>query len=91
MYISRSEYRVEFTRQGARDLRKLSRRDQRRVAARIDALAHDPRPPGVRKLKGGHDIWRMRVGDLRVLYTITEQIVTVTVVRVSHRRDVYRR
>ena len=91
MYIYRGEYLVEFTPQGARDLRKLPRRDQRRVATRIDALACDPRQPGVEKLKGGHDIWRMRVGDLRVLYTIAQHIVTVTVVRVSHRREVYRR
>ena len=91
MYISVGEYRIEFTSQGARDLRKLPRRDQRRVAARINALARDPRPPGVEKLKGGHDIWRIRVGDLRVLYTIAQQIVTVTVVRVSHRRELYRR
>lgn len=91
MYISGSEYRVEFTRQGARDLRKLSRRDQRRVAARIDALAREPRPPGVQKLKGSGDFWRLRVGELRVLYTISDRIVTVTVVRVRHRRDVYRR
>ena len=91
MYISDSEYRIEFTPQGARDLRKLPRRDQRRVAARIDALARDPRPPGVEKLKGGHDIWRIRVGNLRVLYTIAQQIVTVTIVRISHRREAYRR
>ena len=91
MYISDREYRIEFTPQGARDLRKLPRRDQRRVAARIDALTRDPRPSGVQKLKGGHDIWRLRVGDLRVLYTIAQQIVTVTVVRVSNRREVYRR
>lgn len=91
MYISGGEYRVEFTRQGARDLRKLSRRDQRRVAGRIDALAREPRPPGVQKLKGRDDIWRLRVGELRVLYTISDQIVTVTVVRVRHRREVYRR
>ena len=91
MYISDREYRIEFTPQGARDLRKLPRRDQRRVAARIDALTRDPRPSGVQKLKGGHDIWRLRVGDLRVLYTIAQQIVTVTAVRVSHRREVYRR
>ena len=91
MYISDCEYRIDFTPQGARDLRKLPRRDQRRVAARIDALRRDPRPSGVQKLKGGHEIWRLRVGDLRVLYTIAQQIVTVTVVRVSHRREVYRR
>ncbi len=90
MYISDSEYRIEFTPQGAGDLRKLARRDRRRVAARIDALARDPWPPGVEKLKGGHDIWRIRVGNLRVLYTIAQRTVTVTVVRVSHRREAYR-
>ena len=91
MYISEIEYRIEFTPKGARDLRKLTRRDQRRVASRVDALAFDPLPSGAQKLKGGHDIWRLRVGDYRVLYTIAQQIVTVTVVRVRHRREVYRR
>ena len=91
MYISGGEYRIEFTPQGARDLRKLTRRDQRRVARRIDALALNPLPSGVQKLKGGHDIWRLRVGDFRVLYTIAQEVVTVTVIRVRHRREVYRR
>ena len=90
MYISGSEYRIEFTPQGARDLRKLTRRDRRRVARRIDALALNPLPSGVQKLKGGHDIWRLRVGDFRVLYTVAQEVVTVTVVRVRHRREVYR-
>ena len=91
MYISGGEYRIEFTPQGARDLRKLTRRDQRRVARRIDALALNPLLSGVQKLKGGHDIWRLRVGDFRVLYTIAQEVVTVTVIRVRHRREVYRR
>jgi mRNA interferase RelE/StbE len=91
LYISKIEYRIEFTPQGERDLRKLTRRDQRRVASRIDALAINPLPSGVRKLKGGHDIWRLRVGDFRVLYTVAQQIVTITVVRIRHRREVYRR
>ena len=73
-----------------RDLRKLPRSTLERIHVKILTLRDDPRPPGSRKLSGGQEGWRVRVGDYRILYQIDDSAETVTVVRVRHRRDVYR-
>ena len=57
---------------------------QRRIDARTEALMDDPRPPGSRKLTG-LDLYRVRVGDYRIIYRIEDQVLLVTVVRVGHR------
>ena len=72
------------------DLRKLPRSTLERIHLKILALRNDPRPPGSRKLSGNLEGWRVRVGDYRILYQIDDTAETVTVVRVRHRRDVYR-
>jgi mRNA interferase RelE/StbE len=74
-----------------RDLRKLPADAQRRIAARIDALAGDPRPPGAETLQGASDLYRVRVGDFRILYQVEDDALAVLVVRIGHRREVYRR
>jgi mRNA interferase RelE/StbE len=73
-----------------RDLAALDKPAQRRVVARIEALASNPRPPGVTKLQGEANAWRIRVGDYRVLYTIEDGRRVVLVVRIGHRREVYK-
>ncbi len=83
-------YRILFTKSAARALHALPAADQGRLARRIDALAANPRPPGARKLAGTEDLYRLRSGVYRVVYTIEDEIITVTVVRIGHRRDVYR-
>lgn len=82
-------YRVEFTAAAAKEVRKLDPQVRRRILAGISELERDPRPHGVRKLAGYENAWRVRVGDYRVLYEISDEQVLVTVVRVAHRRDVY--
>ena len=54
------------------------------------ALETNPRPPGVKKLQGEEGIWRLRVGDYRVLYTIQHQELVILVLKIGHRREVYR-
>lgn len=83
-------YRVEFTSRAARDLAALPTLTQKRIAARIDALALDPRPSASKKLHGGEDLYRIRVGDYRMIYQVQARIVVVTVIRIGHRRDIYR-
>ena len=61
-----------------------------RIAAAIEALAGDPRPSGVTKLRGPEAFYRIRVGDYRVVYAIEDDGLLVLVVRVAHRREVYR-
>jgi mRNA interferase RelE/StbE len=62
---------------------------RRRVARRIAALADDPRPPGCEKL-AAEDAWRLRQGSYRILYTIEDDILTVIVIKIGARKDVYR-
>jgi mRNA interferase RelE/StbE len=83
-------YQILFAPRAFRDLESLPDRDRERIAKRIDGLAKEPRPSGVTKLAGSDDVYRMRVGDYRVLYTIQDRVVTVSIVRVGHRRDIYR-
>jgi mRNA interferase RelE/StbE len=59
------------------------------ISERINALAEDPRPPGVEKVEG-HDLWRVRAGDYRIVYSVEEAMLTVVVVKIGHRREVYR-
>jgi len=83
-------YTVELKPSAAKALEALPRPDQRRIAARIDTLATDPRPVGVKKLEGEDALYRVRVGDYRIVYQIQERRLIVLVVRIAHRRDVYR-
>jgi mRNA interferase RelE/StbE len=73
-----------------RQLRKLPKDTQRRLRTAIETLRSHPRPPGAVKLAGSNDLWRIRVGDFRVVYTITDEALVITVVRVANRREVYR-
>ena len=82
-------YSVLVTRSAEKEIERLPVDIRRLVVRRILALADDPRPHGSQKLTG-EDKYRIRQGDYRVVYTIEDAIVTVTVVRVAHRSDVYR-
>jgi mRNA interferase RelE/StbE len=82
-------YRVDITRAAEKDLADLTRRDHRRVVARIQALARDPRPHGSEKLSG-EEKYRIRQGDYRIVYRIDDQQSVGTVVKIGHRGDVYR-
>jgi len=76
-----------------RQLRRLPREIVGRTLPAIRALAEEPRPSGVEKLQRSRyeDVYRIRVGDYRVLYQINDESEVVTVVSVAHRRDAYRR
>jgi len=83
-------YRIEFELSAAKAIAKLDRIPRERVLTAIEALALDPRPVGAIKLTDGSGM-RIRVGDYRVVYVIDDAVVTVTVVRIGHRRSIYRR
>lgn len=82
-------YRLVFRRSVSKDLRGIPKDDLRRILERIETLAHDPRPPGCEKLSGA-ERYRVRQGRYRILYEIHEAEVTVVVVKIGHRREVYR-
>lgn len=83
-------YAVEFVPSAARELANLDRATQRRVARRINQLAVAPRAAGSVKLRGADDVWRLRVGDYRILYRIEDDGLLVLVIKVGHRGAVYR-
>ena len=82
-------YTLYLLRSAEEELDSLSALFRERVERVIIQLAEDPRPVGVRKLRGGLG-WRIRVGDYRVVYEIDDGVREVTVTRVRHRREVYR-
>ncbi len=82
-------YIIELTKTAAKELKKLERPIQLRLAEALESLTTNPRPDGVKKLSGVGDLWRIRVGDYRIIYTIEDEIVLITVVRLRHRRDAY--
>lgn len=84
-----SDYLIELAPAAARVLRKLDPPARRRIQAAIDLLAHDPRPPGAKKLAGGDGEWRVRTGDYRIVYEIRDQELVVLVLALGHRRDIY--
>jgi mRNA interferase RelE/StbE len=83
-------YRVLIERSAERDLGRLSSEVHDRIIRAIQGLANNPRLPGCRKLVGGKNDWRIRVGDYRVVYEIADSAREVRVNRVRHRREVYR-
>ena len=84
-----ASYRLLIKRSAAKELESLSLTNRRRVVHRISALSADPRPSGCEKLSG-EDKYRIRQGDLRILYEVTDRESRVTIVKIGHRRDVYR-
>ena len=83
-------YRVEVQRSAERDLERLSAGLFDRITTRLTSLAEDPRPAGVQKL-AGLEGYRVRVGDHRIIYEIDDDARVLTVMRIRHRRDVYRK
>jgi mRNA interferase RelE/StbE len=84
-----ASYSIRIKRSAAKEIEALPRQDRARVVDRIATLADNPRPPGCEKLSGT-DKYRLRQGDYRILYQIVDRELIVTVVRVGHRREVYR-
>ena len=83
-------YRVELSPAARRALGKLDAGTRERILRSLITLESDPRPSGAKKLKG-EDGYRFRVGDYRILYEIRDDRLLVLVIKVGHRRDVYRR
>jgi len=85
-----ADYSISFARSARKELEHLSGELTERILAKIETLAENPRPVGVIKLHGQKNLWRMRVGDYRVVYSIDDfsKMIDISVIR--HRRDVYR-
>ena len=84
------EYAITFARSARKQLEALDRALALRIVGRIESLAVTPRPVGCVKLEGGTGLWRIRVGDYRVIYEIDDDRCRIDVSAVRHRRDAYR-
>ncbi len=83
-------YQVDLSKRAKRQLSKLDSDTQASIGAAIDDLAVDPRPSGVKKLKGEETVYRIRVRDYRILYEIQDDQLLILVIKIGHRREVYR-
>lgn len=85
-------YQVTITADARKELKRLPRAVVVRITRKLVALGEDPRPPGCLKLKGNEGImWRVRVGDYRILYTIEDELRVVDIRKIGNRREVYDR
>lgn len=82
-------YKIQIKPSAAKELKKIPLKDRRRIVAHITELADDPRPQGCEKLSGA-DKYRIRQGNYRVVYSIQDQNLIVLVIRIAHRKEVYR-
>ena len=89
--MSRQRYTIEFSRKAERQFRGLSRQVQLRLSAKIESLGQNPRPRGAKKLEGVEKLYRISVGDYRVIYEVRDDVLVILVVKVGDRKEVYRR
>ena len=83
------KYRVELAPAARRQMKKLSAAIQKRITGRLRKLAVNPRPSGMKKLSDEHDLYRVRVGDYRIIYTIRDEELIVLVVKIGDRKRIY--
>ena len=83
-------YVVQYDPRALKELAKLDRPIARRIVMAVDRLGAQPRPQGARALVGYPGLWRIQIGDYRVVYAIKDAELTVLALRVAHRKDVYR-
>jgi mRNA interferase RelE/StbE len=83
-------YRIEFAPAAYRNLKNLPEKTLQRIRVRIDGLISEPRPSDCVKLKGAENIYRIRTGDYRILYQVKDELLLVLVVKIGHRKEVYK-
>lgn len=84
-----ASYKLLIKPSAAKELEAVPKKDRRRLVTRIRNLSGEPRPPGCERLSG-HDLYRVRQGNYRVLYTVHDVELVVVVVTIGHRREIYR-
>jgi mRNA interferase RelE/StbE len=84
------KYHIEFKRSAAKALKKIPRSDRKKIRDRIDSLAEELPDPVTTKMKGENPFHKVRVGDYRIVYEIQESLLVILVLKIGHRKDVYR-
>jgi mRNA interferase RelE/StbE len=85
-----ARYRIEVSATAERQLKKIRREDAVRILRSISLLAREPRPDGCRKMSGYDHFYRIRVGNYRVIYEIDGKRIVVVILKIGHRREIYR-
>ena len=83
-------YRIEFVRSAAKAYARLDPTLKRRVDRELTRLCESPRHPGVIRLQSDDELYRVRIGDLRLLFSVEDQILLVLIVKIGHRGSIYR-
>ena len=83
-------YRIKIKNSAAKSLKKIPKADRIRIVEKIDSFADDLPNPETTKLKGNNPFHRVRVGDYRIVYEVQEDVLVILVVKVGHRKDIYR-
>ena len=84
-----ASYKLDIKPSAAKELEALPEKDRQRIVTKIRSLKVEPRPPECEKLSG-HDLYRVRQGNYRVLYTVQDTDLVVVIITIGHRREVYR-
>lgn len=82
-------YAIRFDPYARKQLDSIDKPHRRRILAKIETLADNPRPCGALMLTGRHGDYRIRVGDYRILYTVTDTELIVLIIEIGHRREIY--
>ncbi len=85
-----ASFRIEFAKAAEKDLRVIDGRYIAKILEAIEELQDQPRPQGCKKLAGSQNTYRIRIGDYRVIYEIENNVLMILIVRIRHRKDVYR-
>jgi len=83
-------YKIYFKKSALKDIEKIPDKDLKRIIKKIETLSEDPRPPGHEKLSD-QEKYRIRQGNYRIIYSIQDDKLTVWIIKVGHRRDVYQK
>ncbi len=84
-----TSYSIRYSEDALKELKQISKPQVIKIISKIELLSENPFPPGIKKLKGKLDLWRIRVGDYRVIYAIEKNILLIEIIRIRHRKDVY--
>jgi mRNA interferase RelE/StbE len=84
------KYRIEIKKSAAKELKKIPRPDQKRISIAIDNLAENLPNPDTTKMKGNNPFHKIRVGDYRIIYEIQSNILLILIIKIGHRKDIYR-
>ncbi len=83
-------YKVFYSKTALKEIKLLPKQYAKKIYEKSEMLAENPRPTGCKKLVGNkEEIWRIRIGDYRILYTIEDQVKIVDIRKVGHRKDIY--